>query len=371
MNLKILCVLFCALVFLVSALTIGATNIKNIISTTSINTGSGGGVTLITEYNLGGVIEVDNAGNIIWEKTGLNEPVDTERLENGNTLITEQGANRVIEVDNTGNIIWEKTGLNEPIDTERLENGNTLITEQGANRVLEVDTSGNVVWEKMGLQNPYDAERLDNGNTLITEYSAGRVLEIDSSGNIHWQKSGLSLPCDAERLDNGNTLIVEFGHDRVIEVDTAGVIVWEISWLDGPIDAERIQVPDEPPSTPTIDGPTSGEIDKTLDFTFTSTDPDGDEIEYYIDWGDGNKEWTNFYASGTPVTVSHTWDKRDTYTIMAKAVDPYGEESNWATHVITIPRTRIIIHSSFMNIIEQQFEKSPISFSILRYIFGA
>jgi hypothetical protein len=105
---------------------------------------------------------VDSGGTIVWQKAGLNFPIDAERLVNGNTLITETSlGNRVIEVDSNGTIVWQKGGLNSPEDAERLPNGNTLITEYG-NRVIEVDSNGTIVWQKAGLVQPYDAERISN-----------------------------------------------------------------------------------------------------------------------------------------------------------------------------------------------------------------
>ena len=41
----------------------------------------------------------------------------------------------------------------------------------------------------------------------------------------------------------------------------------------------------EPPTTPTIAGPTSGKPGVEYDFTFMSIDPDGDDIFYIISWG--------------------------------------------------------------------------------------
>ena len=67
------------------------------------------------------------------------------------------------------------------------------------------------------------------------------------------------------------------------------------------------------PNAPTIDGPTSGSAGTSYTYTFTATDPDGDDVKYYIDWGDGDTEWTGFSASGIPVVVSHTWGEEDTY----------------------------------------------------------
>jgi len=197
------------------------------------------GNTLITDSDNNRVIEVNSSGTIVWQKTGLNNPTDAERLANGNTLIVEGGKNRVIEVNGSGTIVWEKTVFPSPQDAERLANGNTLIVDRGYNRVIEVDSSGTIVWQKTGLSFPHDAERLANGNTLIADYY-DRVIEVNSSGTIVWQKTGLDYPLDAERLADGNTLIVDFVNDRVIEVDSSGTIVWQKTGLNNPTDAERL-----------------------------------------------------------------------------------------------------------------------------------
>jgi pyrrolidone-carboxylate peptidase len=98
-----------------------------------------------------------------------------------------------------------------------------------------------------------------------------------------------------------------------------------------------------PPLTPTISGPTNGIVDTPLTFTFNSVDPDGDDVEYYIKWGDGHVEtWDGPYASGLDVNITHTYTRKGSFTIEAKARDPYGEESDWETLTVTIPRDRVI-----------------------------
>jgi hypothetical protein len=219
----------------------GSTNFVFNVHSTSIGTRGGFSQdnTLITEWYGNRVIEINSTGNIIWQKTGLNEPFDSEILANGNILIADWQNDRVIEVDHTGNIVWEISGLNEPVDAERLNNGNTLIAEWTGGRIIEVDSAGNIVWEKTGLTNPVDAERLDNGNTLISNYGKFQIIEVDSSNNIIWQKN-MKLSIDIERLANGNTLITEFIYNRVFEIDSSGNMVWQKAGLNGPMDAERL-----------------------------------------------------------------------------------------------------------------------------------
>jgi hypothetical protein len=75
-----------------------------------------------------------------------------------------------------------------------------------------------------------------------------------------------------------------------------------------------------PPSAPVITGQTKGKHDVGYNFTFTSTDPDGDNIYYWIEWGDGcpSSGWLGPYPSGHTITVVHTFPK-GTWTISCQA----------------------------------------------------
>ncbi len=364
-----------------------------------------GNMTLITESLAGRVIEVDSSGSIVWQKTGLNVPKDAERLSNGNTLITESGMSRVIEVDNGGNITWEKNGLNDPVDAERLRNGNTLITEHIGKKVIEVDSAGNEVWNKTDLYAPKDAERRDNGNTLIVEYTSGRIIEVDNSGNIVWMKTGLdgpvdveildigmliteylggrvivggddgweitglNGPVDAERLGNGNILIAEYNGDRIIEVNSSGNIVWEITGLLGPIDAERLN--NEPSNAPIIDGPTNGRVGVKYEYTFNSTDDDGVDFWYCVDWGDNSPieiVWPSNPDSSGVAKANHSWDAKGTYVISARTLDIHGAESKWGYLEVTMPKSKPFNFN--FNLLSWLFERFPHAFPIIRQLIG-
>jgi len=73
----------------------------------------------------------------------------------------------------------------------------------------------------------------------------------------------------------------------------------------------------DPPS-----GPTSGVVDVEYSYTGSTTDPDGDDIYYLFDWGDGTDSgWLGPYASGTQVEASHAWTYGDTFDVRLKAKD--------------------------------------------------
>jgi len=87
----------------------------------------------------------------------------------------------------------------------------------------------------------------------------------------------------------------------------------------------------DPPNAPTISGPASGIEGLEYDFTFVTSDPNDDDVFYYIDWGDGtNSGWIGPYLSDEEVIVSHTWFEQGTYDIKAKAKDTYGAGSEWS-----------------------------------------
>jgi parallel beta-helix repeat protein len=96
-----------------------------------------------------------------------------------------------------------------------------------------------------------------------------------------------------------------------------------------------------PPDAPSIDGPNKGKPGTPYTYTFTSIDPDEDQVSYYIDWNDGNiTDWTDFQPSGNSYSESHTWTTQGTYIIRAKAKDTDGFESDWGTLTVTMPRDK-------------------------------
>jgi hypothetical protein len=94
----------------------------------------------------------------------------------------------------------------------------------------------------------------------------------------------------------------------------------------------------DPPNTPTMTGPGSGTPGTTYLYKIQTTDLNGDDVYYYIDWGDNTTSgWIGPYASGVQATTTHSWSQQGTYTIMFKAKDVIGEESGWGTLQVVMP----------------------------------
>jgi CubicO group peptidase (beta-lactamase class C family) len=85
-----------------------------------------------------------------------------------------------------------------------------------------------------------------------------------------------------------------------------------------------------PPLAPEINGPSFGKVGISYNWTFLSTDPEEDNIAYYIEWGDNTSNITDYYPSGTVIKLQHTWNEHGIYNITAKAKDINDAESNWS-----------------------------------------
>jgi parallel beta-helix repeat protein len=117
------------------------------------------------------------------------------------------------------------------------------------------------------------------------------------------------------------------------------------------------------PETPSIDGPITGNPAENLTYIFSSLDPNEDDIQLILEWGDGDTELA-LNASGEDIVFNHMWQEEGTYTIKAKAIDFYNAESDWATLEVTMPKSKVIT-TLFLQRLIQRF---PILNKILNQI---
>ena len=234
-------------------------------------------------------MEVDWAGNKIWEHRDkdhhhdarrtssggaiyltveLMDPALAARVKGGNPITGENGmwADVIVEVDSSGNRVWEWHAA-EHLDLEldvvtfndsrdEWSHGNTVVPLDD-DRVMfsfrNISTvgiinksTGDIVWRLGGevLAQQHDPSLLPNGNILVYDngsHSAhhalpfSRVVEVDPKTNqVVWEYSD-NPPYNffspyisgARRLPNGNTLITEGMFGRMFQVTPEGDVVWE------------------------------------------------------------------------------------------------------------------------------------------------
>jgi len=110
----------------------------------------------------------------------------------------------------------------------------------------------------------------------------------------------------------------------------------------------------QPP--PEISGATKGKSGVSFDYNFSAVDPEGDDLYYFIKWGDDkNIGWIGPYLTGEVITLSHNWSNSGNYLLKAKVKDVYGHESDWSTLEVTMPKNKAINLNLFLQMFFHHF----------------
>lgn len=208
---------------------------------------------LVADSQNGRVIEVNEAGEVLWQFSGLDEPTRAKDLKDGRILVVDAGGSQVLLVDKDQQVpVWsygkggkrhgKKSGeLNNPQDAVLLDNGQVLIADTGNGRLLQVNTNGKVVWDSssqggFNLDLPVSISIVGNGNYLVTDAGLNRVFELNKQGKVVWSYGSivpgkgagqLDYPVESLRAANGNTFIVDSMNYRILEVAQDGTLIWQ------------------------------------------------------------------------------------------------------------------------------------------------
>jgi parallel beta-helix repeat protein len=125
----------------------------------------------------------------------------------------------------------------------------------------------------------------------------------------------------------------------------------------------------QPPNRPTVDGPSNGKVGVSYNYNFFTFDPDGDNVYYYIKWGDNSSDitWIGPYPSGQVAIISHTFSQKGTFSIRCQAKDINNALSDWGTLIVTMPLSYEPPHNRLLLWLFGWF---PHAFPILRHLLG-
>jgi hypothetical protein len=117
-----------------------------------------------------------------------------------------------------------------------------------------------------------------------------------------------------------------------------------------------------PPGAPAIDGPKNGDVGVEYPYNFVATDPDGDDVYYWVVWGDGCPavEWMGPYPSGEVVTFNHAFTRAGKITISSQARDIYEVEGDWGSLEVEMPRNRMRLTNLFSGLFARLINLVPI-----------
>lgn len=192
-------------------------------------------------------------------------------------------------------------------------------------QVLDGQT-GNEIWTASVADQPWNVARIaditgDNVNDVVvgTLYQSNYWYFFNGVDGAELASSSYGEALDAMGA------IPDVVSDGSWEM-MAGGRNGKLTCVSGGLNANN-----NPPTKPIINGPTSGIVGNTYNFTFVSTDPEEEDIYYYVDWNDGtNSGWVGPFESGVEATIGHKYIQTSTYNIRAKAKDEHNYEGAWS-----------------------------------------
>jgi subtilisin family serine protease len=112
----------------------------------------------------------------------------------------------------------------------------------------------------------------------------------------------------------------------------------------GMIDAyEAVINCNEAPYRPTLEGPDWGTAGFSYEYTANGDDPEGDDLYYKFEWGDGSSSnWDGPHAPGEDVTLSHVWEEAGEYVVTVTTKDDYYESELSEPITVTVEDLLVI-----------------------------
>jgi hypothetical protein len=344
------------------------------------------------EYSAIPSICVDLDGNIHVAMNGFNDAGDiyiyykmkpsggnwtAEELVTGDSLGFPYLPKIDVDSDGTLHVVWEEIDVSgyfinifykmkpsggDWTNAKQVSNSNII----GVFPSLTIDTEDNlhVTWSDLS---PYDWMDINyrmkskNGDwsnietispfsfAMISSLSAspeGTVSvafdDLDFYGSMYYDIYYRAKPLGGDWSDP-EIVTDDFDPDGMypsLAMDTSGCahVTWE-GYDYSNIYYKNNSYENFPPITPPAPaGPIEGFIGTLYSFSSVTTDPNGDKIYYFFDWGDGtNSGWVGPYTSGTMAIATHAWPTAGVYLVKVKAKDENGAETVWSpTHSISI-----------------------------------
>jgi len=334
-------------------------------------------------------------GNEIWNYTiGIGEYLllSTPAVAYGNIyFITENdsegGSDHIFCLDaNSGELIWQSSilsMLNSPV----ISYGNVYLSSydvsnnRGTFLCLDAEDGEEKWCYMMGINElpGYSSPAVAYGNVYFVTLDAvsyrAKIFCINAStGGYVWARTPgdmmfLSSPAIADEklyiasayfdpnlycFDSNNGVTI-WSYPLYFGILSSPAIAKDTLFIaDGSWTVYAFQDENRRPESPNIAGPLHGKIGNKYDYSFVSIDPDGHDLYYYIDWGDGSFiDWFGPYDSNEKVVKGHRWFKQGDFSIKAKAKDVLGAESDWSELIVIMPRNKLITSLLLLRFLER------------------
>lgn len=361
----------------------------------SVQQTTDGGYILVgttSSYGAGGsnawLIKTDSDGNKEWDELfggtnvevgfSVQQTIDEGYIITGYifTYSTQNYDAWFIKTDSNGTKEWDNTFGDIDVDAgnfgQQTADGGYIIT----GRTDSYGSGGQDIWLiRIESDNdpPYEpSDPIPENNSVNVDidtnisWTGGDPDEDNVKYDVYFGKtSPPPLVSENQLINVYDPGILEYEtvyYWRIVTSDEYGLLT------EGPIWIFTTKL-NNPPNPPIITGPINGKNGVEYEYTFVSKDPESEDLQYEIRWGDGTMiGWLGPSPSGEEISVNYTFDNKGTFKIKAKAKDIFNQESNWGELTVTMSRTKPINYS--FHLLLNFLENHPNLFPIIRQIFG-
>ena len=166
-------------------------------------------------------------------------------------------------------------------------------------------------------------------------------------------------------LNEGNTLSSEASFSSSTVPSGSHLVTFYVedndhAWSE-PVSTTLVINENQAPLSPVIAGKVQGKAGETFEYKVITSDPEGHDVYYFVEWGDTTVEdWDGPYASNEEASFIHSWQQTGSYTIRAKAKDQHGSESEWGTLQIQMPRSPLLMRTFIYQLLNHIFRDYPL-----------
>jgi len=306
-----------------------------------------------------------STGSEIWKyKTG-DKIYSSPAYFNGKIYIGSYDKNMYCLDATTGSKIWSFTMEGSCfLSSPAYFNGKIYIGSYDKNMYCLDATTGSKIWSYTTGGKVDSSPAIADGKVFFGSYDQNVYCLDAITGSKIWSFKTNGSVYSSPAIADGKIFFGSFDNNFYCLDAVTGSIIWiyvadgDVSsspaiadgalYIGGVVNGRIYCFKDKvskAPSAPIITGESSGKPGIEYEYTFVSTDPEGDNIEYCIDWGDNTGEvCIGPYSSGAEASAKHTWSEQGDYTIKVKARDVNGAESDWETLDVSMPKSKSIIN---------------------------
>ena len=104
-----------------------------------------------------------------------------------------------------------------------------------------------------------------------------------------------------------------------------------------------------PPINFNVSSPSIVDAGVQSEFVLSASDPEGGLIQFFVEWGDGSVEYSDWMQSGVSVVLSHTFESQGVYDVTFYASDEQGRESGLPLNSVAVQHDHLVDQFSMWN----------------------